>query len=53
MSKYTHIHFAFATITPDGYEVDMGPIVNQYYYFKRISGAKKILSFGGWTFSTE
>ncbi|TQV90074.1 glycosyl hydrolases family 18 [Cordyceps javanica] len=53
MSKYTHIHFAFATITPGSYQVDMGPTINQYYYFKRISGPRKILSFGGWTFSTD
>ncbi|TQV98182.1 glycosyl hydrolase family 180 [Cordyceps javanica] len=53
MSKYTHIHFAFATVTPGSYEVDMGPTINQYYYFKQTKGAKKILSFGGWTFSTD
>lgn len=52
-SKYTHIHFAFAPVTPGAYEVDIRPVINQFYYFKRISDAKKILSFGGWTFSTE
>ncbi|KAJ3498512.1 hypothetical protein NLG97_g1065 [Lecanicillium saksenae] len=53
MSKYTHIHFAFATITPGSYDVNMADIINQYYYFKRLQGVKKILSFGGWTFSTD
>ncbi|EGX90960.1 class V chitinase Chi100 [Cordyceps militaris CM01] len=53
MSKYTHIHFAFATVTADNYEVNMEATINQYYYFKRTSGAKKILSFGGWSFSTD
>ena len=53
MSKYTHIHFAFATVTRDSYEVDMGPTINQFAEFKKITGAKKILSFGGWAFSTE
>ncbi|KAJ3488730.1 hypothetical protein NLG97_g6142 [Lecanicillium saksenae] len=52
-SKYTHIHFAFATVNPGTYDVNMGPTVNQFYYFKNIQGAKKILSFGGWTFSTD
>lgn len=31
----------------------MGPTINQFYYFKQLTGVKKILSFGGWTFSTE
>ncbi|KAL5347107.1 hypothetical protein ACLOAV_008250 [Pseudogymnoascus australis] len=53
MKKYTHIHFAFATVTPDVFDVDMGPTVNQFYYFKQLTGIKKILSFGGWTFSTD
>ncbi|KAJ3474610.1 hypothetical protein NLG97_g9764 [Lecanicillium saksenae] len=52
-SKYTHIHFAFATVTADTFQVNMGPTANQFYYFKQISGPKKILSFGGWTFSTD
>ncbi|KAK4450329.1 killer toxin subunits alpha/beta-like protein [Podospora aff. communis PSN243] len=51
--KYTHIHFAFATITPNTFEVDMGPTINQFYYFKQLTGFKKILAFGGWTFSTD
>lgn len=51
--RYTHIHFAFATVTPDTFEVDMGPTVNQFYYFKKMTGFKKILAFGGWTFSTD
>ncbi|KFH40781.1 Killer toxin subunits alpha/beta-like protein [Hapsidospora chrysogenum ATCC 11550] len=52
-SKYTHIHFAFATVTSDDYEVDMGPTINQFSQFKKMKGVKKILSFGGWAFSTE
>ncbi|KAK4233494.1 killer toxin subunits alpha/beta-like protein [Achaetomium macrosporum] len=52
-SGYTHIHFAFATVTADKYEVNMGPTINQFYYFKDLTGVKKILSFGGWTFSTD
>jgi hypothetical protein len=50
--KYTHIHFAFATITPSTFEVDMGPTIDQFYYFKQLTGFKKILAFGDWIFST-
>ncbi|POS69819.1 hypothetical protein DHEL01_v211790, partial [Diaporthe helianthi] len=53
ISKYTHIHFAFATVTRDSYQVVMGPTINQFTEFKKITGTKKILSFGGWAFSTE
>lgn len=52
-SAYTHIHFGFGTLTTD-YEVETGDALSSYQFseFKRISGAKKILSFGGWDFST-
>nr|AIT18913.1 chitinase [Hirsutella thompsonii] len=53
VQKYTHIHFAFATIAAGTFEVDMSPIINQFHYFKRLQGVKKILAFGGWAFSTE
>ncbi|AEO59465.1 glycoside hydrolase family 18 protein [Thermothelomyces thermophilus ATCC 42464] len=53
-SKYTHVHFAFGTLTPT-YEVNVGDILSSYQFtqFKLISGPKKILSFGGWDFSTS
>ncbi|KAK6499976.1 hypothetical protein TWF481_010333 [Arthrobotrys musiformis] len=52
-SKYTHIHFGFGTLTPS-YEVEVGDKLSSYQFteFKRITGAKRILSFGGWEFST-
>ncbi|KXH62440.1 glycosylhydrolase family 18-6 [Colletotrichum nymphaeae SA-01] len=52
-SAYTHIHFAFGTLTAD-FEVEVGDILSAYQFaqFKRINGPKKILSFGGWDFST-
>lgn len=52
-SAYTHIHFAFGTLTPD-YAVQVGDELSSYQFaeFKRIKNAKKILSFGGWDFST-
>ncbi|KAK3947971.1 hypothetical protein QBC32DRAFT_246732, partial [Pseudoneurospora amorphoporcata] len=51
-SQYTHIHFAFGTLTTD-YEVEVGDALSSYQFeeFKRIRGAKRILSFGGWDFS--
>ncbi|KAK6356033.1 hypothetical protein TWF718_000407 [Orbilia javanica] len=53
-SKYTHIHFGFGTLTPS-YEVRVGDKVssNQFNQFKRLKNVKKILSFGGWEFSTS
>jgi len=49
---YTHIHLAFATITLD-WDVDVIPIQDQFLNFVQMTGFKKILSFGGWTFSTD
>ncbi|KAF3225838.1 hypothetical protein TWF106_001711 [Orbilia oligospora] len=53
-SKYTHIHFGFGTLTP-AYEVEVGDRLSSYQFgeFKRIKNAKRILSFGGWDFSTS
>jgi GH18 family chitinase len=52
-TKYTHLHFGFGTLTND-YQVDVGDVLSSYEFdqFKRIAGPKKILSFGGWDFST-
>lgn len=52
-AAYTHIHFAFGTLTND-YEVEVGDALSSYQFeeFKRIRGTKRILSFGGWDFST-
>jgi chitinase len=49
---YTHIHLAFATITPD-WNVDVSSIHGQFIDFIHMTGFKRILSFGGWTFSTD
>jgi GH18 family chitinase len=53
-SKYTHLHFAFGTITPD-YQVQFQDDLTSYEFqnFLEISGPQKILSFGGWDFSTN
>jgi len=50
--KYTHIHFAFATITTD-FKVDISKVQTQFDKFTKMSGVKRILSFGGWSFSTD
>ncbi|OBT75801.1 hypothetical protein VF21_05582 [Pseudogymnoascus sp. 05NY08] len=50
---YSHIHFAFATITTD-WKVDLTKVQAQFDKFKKMTTkAKKILSFGGWSFSTD
>lgn len=51
--RYTHVHFAFATLT-QGFQVDLGDALSQYQFrnFQQLRGPKRILSFGGWDFST-
>ncbi|KAF2223869.1 hypothetical protein BDZ85DRAFT_296027 [Elsinoe ampelina] len=51
-TKYTHVHYAFADITPD-FRVDISQYPWQFEDFKQLSGIKRIISFGGWSFSTE
>jgi GH18 family chitinase len=51
-SKYTHIHFAFANVT-SGYNIDVSGAQHQFNLFKAMTGIKKIISFGGWDFSTK
>ncbi|KAL5425231.1 hypothetical protein PMIN04_002728 [Paraphaeosphaeria minitans] len=55
LNTYTHIHFAFATISTD-FKVNMTKGVKEQFdkMVKMDSkGVKKILSFGGWSFSTD
>ncbi|KAL4916199.1 glycoside hydrolase superfamily [Aspergillus aurantiobrunneus] len=51
-SSYTHIHYAFGDITED-FKVDISAYHDQFIAFSRMTGIKRILSFGGWGFSTE
>ncbi|KAI0543297.1 glycoside hydrolase [Xylaria curta] len=53
-SSFTHIHFAFAEVTDD-FEVTIGEKTKpQWEAFKDMdTSAKKILAFGGWSFSTK
>ncbi|KAJ5442294.1 Peptidoglycan-binding Lysin subgroup [Penicillium cf. griseofulvum] len=50
-TKFTHIHFAFANITED-FQVDVSDSKEQFDKMKGMSGIKRIISFGGWAFST-
>ncbi|OAA53155.1 chitinase 18-8 [Cordyceps fumosorosea ARSEF 2679] len=50
--KYTLIHFAFAGVTAN-FDVELGTVNGQFERFKGLKGPKKVLSFGGWAFSTD
>jgi chitinase len=52
LTPYTHIHLAFGHVS-SSYPVDVSPIQVQWELFKQLSGFKKILSLGGWSFSAE
>ena len=52
-SDYTHVHLGFAGLTPD-FKVNVTDISDQFNAFMSLEvGFKKILSFGGWGFSTS
>ncbi|TVY81252.1 Killer toxin subunits alpha/beta [Lachnellula suecica] len=51
-ANYTHVHLAFAAITTD-FNVDTSAIQGQFDLFVQMTGFKKIVSFGGWSFSTD
>jgi GH18 family chitinase len=53
-SKYTHVHSAFASLTSD-YKIKFQDSLAEYEFgnFKQIQGPKRILSIGGWDFSTN
>lgn len=48
---YTHVHFAFATITED-FKVDVSKVQGQFDKLKSVD-TRRIPSFGGWSFSTD
>jgi chitinase len=52
-TKFTHIHFAFGGVS-GSYQVTIDSnSTDQFTAFTKISGSKKILSIGGWAFSTD
>lgn len=51
--SYTHVHYAFGNITP-AYDVNDGGYSDQFQQFLKLpSPLKRIMSFGGWAFSTD
>lgn len=50
--KYTHIHWSFANVTED-FRVDISGAQEQFDLFKDMTGIERIISFGGWDFSTK
>ncbi|KAH6648205.1 hypothetical protein BKA67DRAFT_683676 [Truncatella angustata] len=51
-SAYTHIHFSFVTLNAD-YSVNVSDASEQLSLFIGMTGIKKIISLGGWSFSTD
>ncbi|EMT66128.1 Killer toxin subunits alpha/beta [Fusarium odoratissimum] len=49
-SGWTHVHFTFANITSD-YKVSVKDTYGQFKNFKGLKGIKRIIAFGGWSFS--
>ena len=50
-SYYTDIHWAFANLT-SSWEVDVSGAQDQFNGFLKLTGFNRVLSFGGWGFST-
>lgn len=49
---YTHVHWAFGNITAS-WEVDVTGQKEQFDGLLKLQGIKRIMSFGGWGFSTD
>lgn len=49
---YTHVHFSFITLNED-FTISMNGVADQLSLFRGMTGFKKIVSLGGWGFSTE
>ncbi|EFQ36789.1 glycosyl hydrolase family 18 [Colletotrichum graminicola] len=50
---YTHVHFAFPNVTRGDFRIEITDpqVKEQFDYFKKLEGVKKIVSLGGWDFS--
>lgn len=51
--SYTHIHWAFANIDPKSWKPIIDDPKQQWKDFKALPNVKRIVSFGGWAYSTE
>lgn len=52
VTEYTHVHWALTTITDD-FNVTINNTYNQWKDFTGMPEVKKIVSFGGWGYSTS
>ncbi|PVH83223.1 carbohydrate-binding module family 24 protein [Cadophora sp. DSE1049] len=51
--SYTHIHWAFVDIDPKTWKPIIKDTKDQWKDFKGLKDIKRIVSFGGWAYSTE
>jgi hypothetical protein len=51
--SYTHIHWAFASIDEDSWKPVINDTYNEWAGFKKLKNVKRIVSIGGWAYSTE
>ena len=49
---YTHIHWGFGTIT-SAFNIEINDTAKQWNDFLALTGVRRIVSFGGWGYSTE
>lgn len=52
-TDYTHVHWAFAGIEPDTWKPIIVDKHDQWKDFKALKDVKRIVSLGGWAYSTE
>jgi hypothetical protein len=51
--SYTHMHWAFGDIDPKTWKPVVNDSAKQWEDFKKLPNMKRILSLGGWAYSTE
>ncbi|PWY82115.1 hypothetical protein BO70DRAFT_429188 [Aspergillus heteromorphus CBS 117.55] len=51
-SKYTHVNFGFGNIASD-FSINMDGMEEEYEHFVALENVYRIVSFGGWDFSTD
>ncbi|KAJ5646716.1 hypothetical protein N7490_003088 [Penicillium lividum] len=52
LSQWTHIYFAFGNIASD-FSINVDGMEDTFEQFVALSGVKRVISFGGWDFSTD
>ena len=50
---YTHMHWAFADIDPNTWKLVIKDKAKQWEDFKKLKDMRRIVSIGGWAYSTE